>query len=300
MGRVIFFVCLIAQLLIWDLYFKVATLFSYRAARRHIDRHVAGMARKLFTIADLYAGLRFEITSTAQSRLPRQALVVANHQSLIDIPMLMVVLRRHTLRFVAKRELKHWFPAVSHVLRVQRHALIDRRSDFQTTMNQLRSLGRRAASGTSPVIFPEGTRSRSGKVAQFNAGAVRRVLEPCPLPIIAIALDGGYRFSRLNDLTKRMRNTTYRARIVAVYDTPTDKRAVASTLADANERIAEQVERWQAADRSPTSGARQSRPSDQAPQHGGDRQRERLRERERLSEHGRLREYESLHKVEKC
>ncbi len=249
MGRVVFFICLISQLLIWDLYFKTTTLVSYAAARRYIDRNVARMARKLFTMARIYAGLEFEVTSAVDRRLPPQAMVVANHQSLIDIPLLMVVLRHHALRFVAKRELTNWFPAVSHVLRVQRHALIDRRSDFKTTMSQLRSLGRRAIYGTSPVIFPEGTRSRTGEVRKFNAGAVRRVLASYPLPVIAIALDGGYRFSRLNELARRMRNTYYRARVVAVYDTPKNKREVEAILNDALIRIRSQVQAWQSADR---------------------------------------------------
>ncbi len=249
MGSVVFFVCLVAQLLFWDLRFKLSTVFSYRRTRRYIDASVAAMARKLFTMAGLYAGLEFEISSAVENPLPRPALIIANHQSLVDIPLLMVVLPDHSLRFVAKRELKNWFPAVSHVLRVQRHALIDRRSDFQTTMNKLRSLGRRSAQGDSPVVFPEGTRSRTGIVQQFNAGAVRRVLEAHRIPVIAIALDGGYRFSRLDELAKRMRNTRYRARIVQVYPTPPDKRKIAAVLSDAHERIGTQVEAWQAEDK---------------------------------------------------
>ncbi len=249
MGSVVFLICLLAQLLFWDLRFKLGTVFSYRRTRSYIDRNVAAMAHKLFTMAGLYAGLEFEINSAVENPLPKPALVVANHQSLVDIPLLMVVLPDHALRFVAKRELKNWFPAVSHVLRVQRHALIDRRSDFQTTMNQLRSLGRRAAHGNSPVVFPEGTRSRTGTVRQFNSGAVRRVLEAHRMPVIAIALDGGYRFSHLNQLAKRMRNTCYRARIVNVYPTPADKREIAALLSDAHERIRSQVEAWQAEDK---------------------------------------------------
>ena len=57
----------------------------------------------------------------------RPALLLSNHQSMFDIPILGAVLSSHYLKFVSKRELaRRWIPSISYNLRRGGNALIDR------------------------------------------------------------------------------------------------------------------------------------------------------------------------------
>ncbi|TVR91344.1 MAG: 1-acyl-sn-glycerol-3-phosphate acyltransferase [Spirochaetaceae bacterium] len=243
----VFFVAAVSGLLYtWDLQLKFLTVFRYSATRNYIKSSIWNWTRELFAVARLYGGLHVRISSEVQKDdIPAQCMIIANHQSLVDIAVLLFAFPHHSLRFVAKKELERWYPAVSHVLRVQRHAMIDRRANYSDTMKKLGRLGRNSVSGYCPVVFPEGTRSRDGLVKTFSAGAVRRVLEGNPLPIVSVAVDGGYKVSHFESLVRDTRKKVYRARVMRVYPAPQTKQDVAATLRSAQQEITSQIESWQ-------------------------------------------------------
>lgn len=239
----------LAQLLWWDLIDKVLIMYRWSAARALIDATLSWRGRRLFAIARFTVGIRLRV-EIDQETLPDQMILIANHQSVIDIIALLASFRNHSLRFVAKRELGRWFPAVSRVLRVQRHALISRHGDFGTAMREIEHLGRGLARpegsdlSVCPVIFPEGTRSRDGVVRRFHSGAVRRLQRERPLPIVAIALDGGWRFARMQDLAKIPVGHEYRVSVVAIYPYTRSKTEMIAQIDDAQARVTETIARW--------------------------------------------------------
>jgi 1-acyl-sn-glycerol-3-phosphate acyltransferase len=245
MRGVLFVLTVIGQLLAWDLAMKLILLFSYQSALGYVDRRVSRWAQRLFGFAHAYVGFRIRYIDS-QVEIPDRFILVSNHQSLADIVALMASFSDRQVRFVAKRELRHGFPAVSQVLRLQRHALIDRRGNFTETMREIELLGKRSRRrGWCPVIFPEGTRSRDGIVKTFHAGAVRRLAESTGFPILAVAVDGGHKVSRLSDFVGNEALGLYRVRPVAAYPPSASKHELRDRLADAEARIARQVAVWQ-------------------------------------------------------
>jgi len=110
----------------------------------------------------------------------RPLIVVANHQNKYDIPGLSWYLRHHRPRFVAKIELARGIPSISYNLRRSGAALIDR-SDARQSLREIGRLGRLTAEDHgAAVIFPEGTRSTSGRLAPFAAGGVKTLLKHAP------------------------------------------------------------------------------------------------------------------------
>lgn len=234
---------LLARLLWWDVLDKLRITVSMRWARRAMDRDVPRRARGLFAVARLTVGLRLSVDVDDRT-MPDRVLIISNHQSVIDIVAIMAAFRHHAVRFVAKRELKHWFPAVARVLRVQRHALISRHGDFASAMHQIERLGRTIRRGEGAVIFPEGTRSRDGVVRTFHSGAVRRIHASQALPIVAVAVGGAEGIARVQDLTRLRRGHMVRIRTVAVYPSVAGKRALLDQLSHAQEEITRTVEGW--------------------------------------------------------
>ena len=241
--------CLVTQLLLWDLWFKLLQSVSRPALRRSMDRNVSEMARRLVAIVKTYGRLRFEMDPALRHEPPKRTVVCANHQSVSDIAVILAALPNHHVRFVAKKELSRGFPAVSEVLRNQGHALIDRKGDMRSVAVQLKQLGRSIDRGITPALFPEGTRSRDGSVGPFHAAGVRNILSSKPVPITAIAVDGGQRFVSLGELRGITSKDHYRVKLVGVFHHNGSKSEITAAVEAARSAVVAQIERWRAQDR---------------------------------------------------
>ena len=142
------------------------------------------------------ANVKFVDTNTS---LPKHTpiIFVANHQSIYDVPTLIWYLRKYHPKFVAKKELGKNVPSVSFNLRHGGAALIDRKNSEQA-LGEIQKLGEKMFTNNwSSIIFPEGTRSRNGKIKTFKSGGIACLLKACPNAIIVpIAIQNSWRILR--------------------------------------------------------------------------------------------------------
>ncbi len=244
MGRIVFTACLLSQLFFWDMRLKLTKIASTKRVKRYITNNISRMARKLFGFARQYVGLRLSVDRGGVPDIPKRFVIVSNHQSLIDIAAILAAFPDRRLRFVAKRQLAYGFPAVSPILRYERHALIDRGKNFAASMRAIKRLARPADLDICPVVFAEGTRSRDGVVRKFRAGAVRTIASERSLPIVGVAVDGGYRLSTMGDLARNAGRTVYRVATVGVAQPPKDKRQMETVLAQMQQLIESRIDAW--------------------------------------------------------
>ena len=109
------------------------------------------------------AGLRYEIEGHLEADTD---LIIANHQSMMDIFLLEAYVGSD-IRFVGRTGIMDVWP-VGQVVRVVGHITIDR-NDRRSAVKLLKEV--KAKKGKKVVIFPEGTRSLSGEIQEFEAGA---------------------------------------------------------------------------------------------------------------------------------
>lgn len=120
---------------------------------------------------------------------------IANHQSMYDIPPLIWFLRRHHAKFISKIELTKGIPSISINLKHGGGANIDRKDSKQAVAEILKLGNRMKENNWSAVIFPEGTRSRNGKLKQFAVGGVATLLKKCPHALIVpVSIQGSWKF----------------------------------------------------------------------------------------------------------
>lgn len=216
-----------------------------RAAREYAGRQVPRIARMIFALTRLFIDCRVQLDRDRTTRLPPQFLLIANHQSLLDIPVLIYAFSVRSLRFVGKKELFRYILLVSAVFRLQRHAKIDRKRDFANTMKEIERLARMCKyNGYCPVVFPEGTRSRTGELGTFHSGAVRTILRVAAIPVVSVAIEGGYRASRLRQFLENIHHLRYRVKVLTVYPAPKSKSDIDDVLRRSHAEIAEQITRW--------------------------------------------------------
>lgn len=95
-------------------------------------------------------------------------IIVANHRSLFDIPVLYGWLKLD-LKWVMKKELRK-VPLIGSGCALMGHIFLDR-SNRQASIKQLEQVKEDLAPGTSILFFPEDSRSRDDKMKPFKSGA---------------------------------------------------------------------------------------------------------------------------------
>jgi 1-acyl-sn-glycerol-3-phosphate acyltransferase len=176
-----FFLLFFADILV---IFHVLQLVVYPFSRR-LQKHVLDLMNLCIILnIRVCAGASFRVIR--KPRLPpgRPVILVANHQSMYDIPMMMWVMRDRELGFIAKRELGKGIPSISFALRTLGSVLIDRK-DVQQAIPAIEAFGRRKEEEKQVAcIFPEGTRARDGVMKRFKSTGFSALLSSMPSAII--------------------------------------------------------------------------------------------------------------------
>jgi 1-acyl-sn-glycerol-3-phosphate acyltransferase len=202
------------------------------------ERFARRSVRHIFNLMKTYCQVKLKFENLSGQKLPERFLLVANHQSLMDIPVCIALFPKNRVRFVAKRELRNGIPFVSLILRSQGHALVERKGDASQAMRSILRFAHRCdREGTCPVVFPEGTRSLDGAVGPFHTAGVRKILAETPLPLVVTVLDGGWRIAKVKDLFRNLRGARFCVRVLSVTQSLSAKKEVLDALAKAREDI---------------------------------------------------------------
>lgn len=134
------------------------------------------------------SGVRLTVEARATLDPRGPYLFMCNHLSMVDIWALLAVLPVK-FRFIAKKQLG-WIPLFGWAMQAGRFIFIDRQNPLRARAT-IQEAARRIASGTSVLLFPEGTRSRDGHLAPFKKGGFHLALDAA-VPIVPLAIRGAH------------------------------------------------------------------------------------------------------------
>ena len=153
----------------------------------------------LLAVCNLWGHIVFGSTGSRVQVVGRENLpsdtafcLMANHQSSLDIPLVIGFIPR-VVGFIAKKELK-WMPIINVWMKSIHCVFIDRKNARQS-LKSLETALERIHRGDSLVIFPEGTRSKSGSMNPFKTGNIRMVIRT-GVPILPVSIDGTHQILR--------------------------------------------------------------------------------------------------------
>ncbi len=116
---------------------------------------------------------------------------------MFDIPPIIWYMRRHHPKFVSKIELGKGIPSVSYNLRHGGSALINRK-DSRQALAEITKLGRYIERhNRTAVIFPEGTRSRTGHPKKFQPMGLKVLMKNAPNALLAaVSINNSWKLMR--------------------------------------------------------------------------------------------------------
>ncbi|MFA5180059.1 MAG: lysophospholipid acyltransferase family protein [Syntrophales bacterium] len=142
--------------------------------------------RRFFSLAHiLIPGVKWRISDEVTSL--RSSIIIANHLSFLD-PILFVSLFEKQKTIVKSEYFR--YPVFGWILKTSGYmpSLADGLFT-EDMMNQVKNMAEYLAAGGNLFIFPEGTRSRDGRIAPFDKGAFS-IAKLCRAPIRVVSISG--------------------------------------------------------------------------------------------------------------
>jgi 1-acyl-sn-glycerol-3-phosphate acyltransferase len=131
---------------------------------------------------------RIRVQVAGRELIPeRPCIFMANHVSNLDPPILLPLLPFRTAFFIKRSLLK--IPVVGLGMRLAGFIPVDRDGRLESARESVQAASKVLASGVNVSTFPEGTRSRTGRLLPFKKGAFYQAMES-GAPVIPVSIWG--------------------------------------------------------------------------------------------------------------
>ncbi|MCW4469208.1 1-acyl-sn-glycerol-3-phosphate acyltransferase [Flavobacterium sp. MFBS3-15] len=190
---IIFYLAFLIMLLIFHpVQWVCLNVFGYQAHKKSVDLLNGCLVRTTHILGTTYNIQHLE-------RLPQGVplIIVANHQSMYDIPPIIWFMRKVHPKFISKKELGKGIPSVSYNLRHGGSVLIDRK-DPKQALPAIKQMGEYIQKhNRSAVIFPEGTRSKTGVPKRFSENGLKILCKYAPSAyIVPVSINNSWKLVR--------------------------------------------------------------------------------------------------------
>jgi 1-acyl-sn-glycerol-3-phosphate acyltransferase len=159
------------------------------------------------------SGVKLRVEGLERVSFTRSYIYAANHASLFDIPAAFAGIPDR-VHFIYKRELER-IPIFGWSLKFGKTYIAIDRGSATDAMRSIERAADKIRSGASVILFPEGTRSSSGKLQEFKRGAFSLAVKS-GVPVVPLTINGSFRV---------MPRETFRIRpgtITLVFGSPID------------------------------------------------------------------------------
>lgn len=167
-------------------------LFGYKAHKISVD------ILCFFLVANTYVlGTRYKIRGLNKLKPGVPIIIAANHQSLYDITSIGWFFRKVHPKFISKIELGKGIPSISYNLNHGGSVLIDRK-DPKQSLSAIREMAEYIEKNNrSTVIFPEGTRSKTGTPKPFAENGLKILCRYAPSAyVVPVTINNSWKMTR--------------------------------------------------------------------------------------------------------
>ena len=145
-------------------------------------------------------------------------LVLMNHQSLVDIPLVVASMHGVYPRILTRKRYERGVPLISHMTRLYRYPFVDPRATLRGELKRLREDA--AASDKPLVVYPEGTRTKTGRIGPFKTLGLATILAARRWSVYVVVADGLWQRARLKDLLGNLSSMRTGVECKGPFDSP--------------------------------------------------------------------------------
>ena len=216
---VIYYLCFGLTLVIFHpIQWICFNVFGYQAHKKSVD-----YLNLFLVLCTRLLGTRYKFENVENIPKNVPLIFVSNHQSMYDIIAMIWFLRRFHCKFVSKKELGSGIPSVSYNLRHGGSVLIDRK-DPKQAIPAIKGLSEYIEKYTrTAVIFPEGTRSKTGKPKEFAQSGLKILCKYSPSAyVVPISINNSWKMVKFGffplGLGNRLTFTVHKPLAVSEFD----------------------------------------------------------------------------------
>lgn len=148
-------------------------------------------------------------------------LIVMNHQSIMDIPLMVRCVKDGYPRIVTRARYQRRVPLISHMVRLYQYPVVDPTANPKEVIRAVRSMAKLAKDSDVPIgLFPEGTRTRDGEIGPFKVRGLSRLLQQRPWKVYVMVVDGYWQAARFRDFMADMSTIDGKMSHVGTFDWP--------------------------------------------------------------------------------
>ena len=133
------------------------------------------------------AGIRIEVTGLENVPVGRPCIFMSNHVSNLDPPVVIPKLPGRS-SVLLKSELMN-IPILGRAMKMGQFVPVERGGKRDAAQASVKAAGEALQSGLNILVFPEGTRSKDGRVSTFKKGPFYLAMET-QAPVVPIAISG--------------------------------------------------------------------------------------------------------------
>jgi 1-acyl-sn-glycerol-3-phosphate acyltransferase len=161
---------------------KLKATGDYKIYKPYVDEIVT----KWMTPLVRSAGVKYVVEGKENIPDDETVLFMANHQGMFDFPIGITCFKK-PCAYIVKKEAES-YPLVNHCMRLMDCIYIDR-DNAREALKSLDAAARLINDGRSVIIFPEGTRSKTGEIGEFKNGAYK-IIEKTHCKVIPVLING--------------------------------------------------------------------------------------------------------------
>ncbi len=215
------YLALVMEPLQWLVIAPLVTLLP-SARPRVMGAWMRSQVRLVFWLSRWLAGWSLAIQGTIP---PGSCIVVMNHQSVMDVPVGLSLVRGPCPIIPTRGRYRWSVPGVSTMIRLAGYPFVSERLSLsRASLLTMRDTAEAVARGErSLIIFPEGHRSRNKSILPFMTSGLRLFLRRAPRqPVYVVVLDGFRHLRSLGDVALRLSGTRACAVVQGPFTPPTD------------------------------------------------------------------------------
>ena len=172
-------------------------------------------------------------------------LILSNHQSLLDIPLIIHCVEDGYALFVTRERYSRGFPLISKIIRLYGHPTV---RPGERIAGQLERLKTAAVEAGGPiVIFPEGSRTRDGEIGRFRTAGLRVILGARKWSVYVVVLDGFWKSAHVSGFIRNVASMRGVVDSVGPFEFDPKHDSMNGFIADMDRRMRDKLQEMQGA-----------------------------------------------------